>query len=77
MAHTLGWLLESFVGVGRALEKYRFPVSPQKLLNQNFSERTEKSVLLTGSLGNYDVFGKLCFVCMPQLMDLRKPELPS
>lgn len=77
MAHTPGWSLESFVGVERALEKYRFPVPPQKWLNQNFSERAEKSVLLTGSLGNCVVFGKLCFVRMPQLIDLRKPELPS
>lgn len=77
LAHIPGWLLESFVGVGRALEKYIFPVPPQKLLNQNFFERAEKSVLVTGSLGNCDVFGKLCFVRMPQLMDLRKPELPS
>lgn len=77
MAHTPGWLLESFVGVERALEKYRFPVPLQKWLNQNFSERAEKSVLLTGSLGNCVVFGKLCFVRMPQLIDLRKPELPS
>ena len=44
------------------------------LLNQSFCEWTQKSIFLTGYIGNYAVFGELHFVHKPQLMDLRKPN---
>lgn len=53
--------------------KIQNPSLTPDLLNQNLCERLgSKSPYFTGSLGNYDVFGRLCFVHKPQLMDLRK-----
>lgn len=75
-SHT--WLVIRIIcGNGEGFGKIQISSPTPEITESEFFWEGEKSVLLTGSLGNYDVFGKLCFVCMPQLMDLRKPEVPS
>lgn len=74
MVHSPDWVwVIRWSGVRVALGKYRIPVSPQTYWIR-ICVKGSKSLYFTGSLGNCDVFGRLCFVHKPQLMDLRKPN---